>query len=210
MHLTLPEGLSLVTALFGSAGLVSAVTSLLTWARQSRIRRFLDDSKVARDVLPPDSHASRVLDQAIATATLRLSLPVFRRRSAAERAVSVFACLAFALMTAGLLFLSFMGVASSNGDEASIGRWVGAALIWIVYVGVAGTMLFYVEQHYRDRLVYQQLVEIENVVETAELHRAKLSVAKSRRRKRKADAVRAAYLDRKWARARRTIVSRSS
>jgi len=84
----MPLLLAIVSAAFGSAGLVSPLITMLgERARQSKSRRFLEEAKVAREVSPKNSAASDVLDQAIITETLRLTAAVFLRKTAIQQFV---------------------------------------------------------------------------------------------------------------------------
>ncbi|VXC31455.1 membrane hypothetical protein [Microbacterium sp. 8M] len=197
---------SLISTVFGSAGLISLITALINRSRQSKARRFLDDAKVAREVAEPGSHAMAVLDQAIATTTVRLAAPVFWTRSAGQRVRLVLVLTVSGLIFAAMFAAIFLSIFQSEMSADKLFNAVAALAAIVAYVGLGATAVVYLEQHFREELVYKQLLQIPVVVETAEIRRARVWRARQRRR----DRATARWVDKKWARARRAVMARRS
>lgn len=196
--------LSFISTFIGSAGLVSLVTAIINRDRQSKARRFLEDAKVAREATPADSHALAVLDQAVATTTLRLAAPVFRTRSAGER-MGVFAVVLILSLLSALMFGIAIGkIMLSNGDASTIWDTIGVVIAFTGYLVLAAGVVVFMEQRSREDLVYQELLKIPVVVDSPEVKRAR----KFRRNRRKADKAARTWADKKWARARRKVEER--
>lgn len=190
-----------LSTFFGSAGLMSVVVAIIKRSRQSKARRFLEDAKVAKETVDPASHSSAVLDQAIATTTLRLAASTFWVKSAGQRAaiaivisvVSLFAAMTFAVVVARIV--------STDGEPDTIYSYIGLLIFFILYFGGAASAVVYLERWGREQWFYKELLRIPIVVETAEIRRARAA----RKRQRKAARRQAKWIDRKWTRARKKV-----
>ena len=164
----------------------------------------MEDAKAARELLPEESHTRSVLDQAIAVAVLHMTVPIFRSRSAIERAFAVLMVFLLGLVFAGTLAILITLAATSNGEATKTMNAVAGIAAMTIYVFVAAVVMVSIEGHFRDQFVYEQLMKIAVVVETPEIARARAY----RRRKRKLAAWLGKFEDKRWRRARSSVVRR--
>lgn len=164
----------------------------------------MEDAKAARELLPAESHTRSVLDQAIDVAVLHMTVPIFRSRSAIERAFAVLMVFLVGLVFAGTLAILITLAATSNGEATKTMNAVTGIAAMTIYVFVATVVMVSIEGHFRDQFVYEQLMKIAVVVETPEIARARAY----RRRKRKLAAWLGKFEDKRWRRARSSAVRR--
>ncbi len=190
-----------LSTLFGSAGLMSVIAALISRGRQSKARRFLEDAKVAKEVVDPESHASAVLDQSIATTTLRLASSTFWLKSVGQRITILVTTGLISVLVALMFAVAIVKMIRDDWSADSTTNAVGALVGFAVYVGLGVVMLVYTEQRTREEGMYKELLQIPIVVETAEIKRAR----KARRRRRKFEKSAAKAADKKWTRMRRKV-----
>ncbi|MFV0534720.1 MAG: hypothetical protein ACK5MR_13815 [Cumulibacter sp.] len=190
--------------LFGSAGLMSVIAALISRSRHSKARRYLEDAKVAREVVKPGSHEAAVLDQSIATTTLRLASSTFWIKSIGQRIV-VFVSIGILTVFVGAVFATGIAKMFQAGWGANSATNIAGVLVtFVIYVGFGVAMLVYAEQRTREESIYKELLQSPIVVETDEIRRAR----KARRRRRAREKRAAKWADKKWARARLKVEAR--
>lgn len=193
-----------LSTLFGSAGLMSVIAAMINRGRQSKARRYLEDAKAAKEVVEPGSHAAAVLDQSIATTTLRLASSTFWLKSIGQR-ITIYVMTGIISILVAIMFAAAITKMIQSGWSAdSTNNVIGVLIGFAVYVCLGVVMLVYSEQRTREEGMYKELLQIPIVVETAEIKRAR----KARRRRRKIEKNAAKWIDRKWARARLKVEAR--
>lgn len=195
-----------LSTLFGSAGLMSVIAALINKGRQSKARRFLEDAKVAKEVVEPGSHSDAVLDQSIATTTLRLASSTFWLKSIGQRIAIYLMTGVISVLVAVMFAAAITKMIQSGWSADSTNNVMGVLIGFGVYVALGVVMLVYSEQRTREEGMYKELLQIPIVVETAEIKRAR----KARRRRRKFEKSTAKSADKKWARARLKVEARRS
>jgi heme A synthase len=173
----------LIASILGSAGIMPVAIAAVQRMGASRSRRFLSEVNEMLEKTPSDSPVYDVLRQTKETVMLRLTAPLLSPKGPVERGattlVAVFICL---LITLTMIFMGY-NVFITGASPDSVSSLILAIVVFACYMIFAAVVLYCLDQHAREKMVHQKLLEIPRAIDTPEIRRARRMARSEKRRK---------------------------